>query len=85
MQLTNADAPLRLLAAFHEHFPTLSPEWIVKAPDRDMWIAACIPGGEELTLIAPDQEGRAAFTWRTARLNASSTAAARGRISTRLD
>lgn len=73
MPSIDPDPPLRLLAAFHEQFPTLSPEWIVKAPDRDMWIAACLTGGEELTLASADQDGRAMFTWRTARLKRTIT------------
>lgn len=73
MPLSDADPPLRLLAAFHGGFPSLTPECIVKAPEREIWAAACLTGGEELTLVSGDQTGRAVFTRRTARLKRTVT------------
>ena len=61
------DPPLRLLVAFHQTFPALSPEWIVQPPGREMWIAAVRHDREQYTLAAPDLEGSTTFSLRSAR------------------
>lgn len=61
------DPPLRLLASFYESFPGTSPTWILKAPGRDMWIAARPTEDTTYTLAAPDLDGRTTFNWRSAK------------------
>lgn len=61
------DTPLRLLAAFYEAFPERTPDWTLQAPERDMWIAACLSTNDVLTVYASDYGVRVSFTWRTAK------------------
>lgn len=61
--------PLRLLAAFQDVFPGATPDHIVQAPGREMWVAAVMRDHDEFTLHAPDAgSGRAVFNWRSAKL-----------------
>jgi len=62
------DPPVRLLAAFQQAFPNLSPEWIVRAPGRDTWIAAVKTGTHELTVYAPDLDAKTTFSLQSARV-----------------
>lgn len=48
------DPPLRLLAAFFDHFPGQTPECIVQAPNRDMWGMAVLRDIGCFTIVAPD-------------------------------
>lgn len=61
------DPPVRLLLAFQEIFPAITPEWIVRAPDREMWTAAISGTPTEFTLIVPDLEMRTTFSLRSAK------------------
>jgi galactokinase len=61
------DPPLRLLVAFQQAFPDHSPEWIIRAPGRDMWIAAVRAGSAQFTVAAPDLGGRATFSLQSAK------------------
>jgi hypothetical protein len=63
----DANPPLRLLLAFQEAYPAVSPEHILKAPGRDMWIAAVAGQTDGYTIHAPDMTGRTTFNWRTAK------------------
>ena len=63
---TNTDPPLRLLMAFHQTFDGASPEWILQAPGREMWVAATAATAD-YTIHAPDLEQRTTFSWRSAR------------------
>ncbi len=60
--------PVRLLAAFQQAFPDRSPEWIVRAPGRDVWAAACRARAEQFCAANADEDARAVFTLRSARL-----------------
>jgi len=59
--------PLRLLAAFQDTYPDQTPERIVEAPGREMWVAADLSSDHVFTLIAPDFGGRTSFTWQSAK------------------
>ncbi len=59
--------PVRLLAAFQDAFPTLSPDYIVQTPGRDMWVAATTEQTTLFTIYAPDVNGRVTFDWRSAK------------------
>lgn len=61
------DPPVRLLLAFQATFPSMMPEWIVQAPEREMWAAAMIDEQPEFTIIAPDLEARTTFSLRSAK------------------
>ncbi len=60
--------PVRLLAAFQRTFPACAPEWIVRAPGRDVWAAACRARAEQFCIASADDGARAVFTLRSARL-----------------
>jgi galactokinase len=63
----SSNPPLRLLAAFQDACPGQPPEWIVRAPGREMWLAAIRVTLRQFTLIAPDLEARTTFDLRSAR------------------
>ncbi len=59
--------PLRLLAEFQTCYPGQAPDMMLKAPGREMWIAARITGDGAFTLVAPDLTARVTFDQRSAR------------------
>lgn len=61
------DPPLRLLVAFQQAYPEQPLTWIIRAPGRDMWIAAVRANSERFTIYSPDMEGRATFTLQSAK------------------
>lgn len=61
------DPPLRLLAAFFEHFPGQTPEHLLQAPERDMWGMATPRDGGRFTIVAPDLEDEVSVTVESAR------------------
>ncbi len=61
------DPPIRLLAAFNEVYPSLSPSHVIQPPGRDMWIAAAVNTTREYTLHASDLGGRTKLNWRSAK------------------
>ena len=63
----NTNPPLRLLAAFQEHYPALSPTYVVQAPGREMWVAASIEQAEAFTIHVPDTGAYTTFNRRTAK------------------
>ncbi len=63
------DPPLRLLAAFQQAFPDQPMNWVIRAPGREMWLAAAQSGDEEFTIIAPDMGAvKAAFNLQSAKV-----------------
>jgi galactokinase len=60
------DAPLRLLMAFHQAFDGAQPDHVIQAPGREMWVAASVVD-REFAVYAPDLEGRAVFSWQSAK------------------
>ncbi len=65
--MINNDPPLRLLAAFQQAYPHLSPDYLIQAPGREMWVAAAPGSDSTFNIHAPDMDGRTAFSWRTAK------------------
>ena len=61
------DPPMRLLLSFQEHFPALSPDWILKAPGRDMWIAAAFVEQPSFTIASADLDASTTFSYRSAK------------------
>jgi galactokinase len=64
----NPDPPIRLLAAFQQAFPNESPDWITRAPGRDVWLAASPAPSDHFTVFSPDQGGQTTFSMRSAKL-----------------
>jgi galactokinase len=62
-----SNPPLRLLVAFQETFPALSPEWVVQVPGRDMWVAAVTNQRDEFRVVAPDLGADSTFSLRSAK------------------
>lgn len=67
MPLETHDAPLRLLAAFQQAFPDQSPAWVVRAPGRELWLAAARAERDLITIFSPEMESRTAFTLQSAK------------------
>jgi len=62
-----SNPPLRLLVAFQDAFPGLSPEWMVQIPGRDMWVAAVPHQRDQFTIVAPDLDANTTFSLRSAK------------------
>jgi galactokinase len=62
-----SNPPLRLLVAFQEVFPALSPDWMVQVPQRDMWLAAVPHQRDEFRVIVPDLQADTTFSLRSAK------------------
>jgi galactokinase len=62
-----SNPPLRLLVAFQESFPALSPDWMVQVPERDMWVAAVLHQRDEFRVIVPDLQADTTFSLRSAK------------------
>lgn len=60
------ELPLRLLTTFYELDLSDSPDHIVQAPGRDLWIAAVVTDTTNFTFHAPDCDGKTTFNWRSA-------------------
>jgi hypothetical protein len=58
---------MRLLLTFQEAFPASGPQWVLKAPGRDMWIAANLGAGATFTFHIPDLDAHTSFNYRSAR------------------
>lgn len=63
----SGDPPVRLFLAFQQNFPDATLEWMAQAPGREMWAAAAVHPGDEITLALADDELRATFSFRSAR------------------
>lgn len=63
------DPPLRLLAAFQQAYPDQATDFVIRAPGREMWLAAMECGSETFTIIAPDMGAvKAAFNLQSAKV-----------------
>lgn len=62
------DPPLRLLAAFQQAFPYETLHRVIRAPGREMWIAAAPAEFDHFTIVLPDLESaRATFNLQSAK------------------
>lgn len=67
------DPPVRLLAAFQQAFPDDPMTWLLKAPGRDVWIAATRSEDDQFTVVEPESETRATFNLQSAKLKLTAT------------
>ena len=58
---------MRLLMTFQEQFPALTPDWIMQAPGRDMWVAAAFIDQPSFTIGVADLDARTTFSYRSAK------------------
>ncbi len=65
---TLPNPPLRLLAAFQLTYPSQRANWIIDAPDRDMWIGASIYDSGQFSVTVPDLEATTTFRVKSARI-----------------
>ncbi len=56
-----SNPPLRLLMAWQAHYPQHEPQWLVKAPGRDMWVAGLMIEGHTYQLYNADTESATTF------------------------
>lgn len=66
-KILNVNPPLHLLAAFQRRYATLSPSWIVQAPERETWVAAIIGTPDVFSIHAADLNAHTRFSWRSAK------------------
>ena len=64
----NMNPPLRLLAAFQERYPSLTPSYVIQAPGREMWVAASIEQAEAFSIHVLDTGAHTTFNRRTAKV-----------------
>lgn len=65
---TIPNPPLRLLAAFQLTYPSQRANWIIVAPDRDMWVGASIYESGQFSVTVPDLEATTTFRVKSARI-----------------
>ena len=70
--LDSGNPPVMLLAAFTEAFPDHVMQFLIRAPGREMWIAASYSDDEAVTVVAPE-EGRATFNLQSAKVKQTIT------------
>jgi len=71
--LDSGNPPVMLLAAFADAFPDHIVQLLVRAPGREMWIAASYSGDNSITVVAPEVEGRATFNLQSAKVKQTIT------------
>lgn len=64
---------MQLLLAFQQVFPGHTPDWLIKAPGRELWAAAIPAGDATYTFIAPDMDARTTFSLRGAKTRSTVT------------
>lgn len=65
---TPPNPPLRLLAAFQMTYPSQRANWIMCAPERDMWVGASIYDSGQFSVTVPDLDDETAFRVKSARI-----------------
>ncbi len=65
---TLPNPPLRLLAAFQLTYPSQRANWIIDAPDRDMWVGASVYDSGQFSVTVPDLEATTTFRVKSARI-----------------
>ena len=65
---TLPNPPLRLLAAFQLTYPSQRANWIIDAPERDMWVGASIYDSGQFSATVPDLEATTTFRVKSARI-----------------
>ena len=65
---TPHNPPLRLLAAFQLTYPSQRANWVLVAPDRDMWVGASIYESGQFSVTVPDLEDDTTFRVKSARV-----------------
>jgi len=74
VRIQETNPPVRLLAKFTQLFPKTAPAYLFQAGGREMWVAGILSNNDEYTLYSPDNnDGKAIFTWRSARQKRSVT------------
>lgn len=63
----SGDPPMRLLLTFQKAFPQSNPDWVLQAPGRDIWVAACLGQDSLFNLVAPDLDSHTSFNYRSAK------------------
>ncbi len=58
---------MRLLMTFQGHFPDLSPDYILQAPGRDLWIAAAFNDQPSFTVATVELDAHTTFSYRSAK------------------
>lgn len=64
---TTIDPPIRLLARFDQLYPTDSPQLVVQAPGREMWVAARFNGSAHYLVATADTNAHTIFNYQSAR------------------
>ncbi len=60
--------PLRLLATFQLTYPSQRANWVMSAPERDMWVGASIYDSGQFSVTVPDLDDTTIFRVKTARV-----------------
>lgn len=68
-----ADPPVHLLVAFQQAFPDQALTWLTRAPGREMWVAAARAESNQITIVAPELDGRTTFSLQSAKVKRTVT------------
>lgn len=59
--------PIHLLASFHEILPDTDPQWMLRAPGYEIWIAASSDSPDHFTLMQVESGVRVQFNYQSAK------------------
>jgi len=65
---TPPNPPLRLLATFQLTYPSQRANWVMSAPERDMWVGASIYESGQFSVTVPDLDDNIVFRVKSARI-----------------
>ena len=65
---TAPNPPLRLLATFQMTYPSQRANWVMSAPERDMWVGASVYDSGQFSVTVPDLEAHTIFRIKSARI-----------------
>lgn len=66
--MSDTNYPLHLLAAYQQFYPNVIPDWVVKAPDYEVWAAASRLDVAEFNIVNANVRARTAFSWQSAKV-----------------
>jgi len=66
--LSETNYPLHLLAAYQQFYPNIMPDWVIKAPDYEVWAAASRLDAPAFNLVNANVQAKTTFTWQSAKV-----------------
>lgn len=66
--MSETNYPLHLLAAYQQFYPNVIPDWVVKAPDYEVWAAASRLDAPAFNIVNANLHVKTTFSWQSAKV-----------------